>query len=147
MGSETCSFCIMLASRGFVYHSESTASHAHANCDCRITPSWDKSPTAQGYDPDAYYDEWVKSGFMPSSGNGGSGESAERAAKDLGKGGKFHESGISGMNEYLRSSKSLDELYERADEVFNEIKQHWNGSNQMISSASRVAKEMRSKLS
>ena len=31
-GEETCDFCIMLASRGFVYHSEETASHAHANC-------------------------------------------------------------------------------------------------------------------
>ena len=57
-GVETCSFCIMLASRGFVYHSEETASHAHAHCDCRVIPSWDKSPTAQGYDPDLYYDMW-----------------------------------------------------------------------------------------
>jgi hypothetical protein len=57
-GVETCQFCIMLASRGFVYHSEETASHAHANCDCRVIPSWDKSPTAQGYDPDLYYDMW-----------------------------------------------------------------------------------------
>lgn len=57
-GAETCQFCIMLASRGFVYHSEETASHAHANCDCRVTPSWDKSPMVQGYDPDKYYDMW-----------------------------------------------------------------------------------------
>ena len=57
-GIETCKFCIMLASRGFVYHTEETASHAHANCDCRIVPSWDKSPTVQGYDPELYYDMW-----------------------------------------------------------------------------------------
>lgn len=57
-GIETCEFCIMLASRGFVYHSEETASHAHAHCDCRIVPSWDKSPKAQGYDPDDYYKQW-----------------------------------------------------------------------------------------
>lgn len=57
-GAETCQFCIMLASRGFVYHTEETASHAHAHCDCRVIPSWDKSPTAQGYDPDLYYDMW-----------------------------------------------------------------------------------------
>lgn len=58
-GAETCQFCIMLASRGFVYHSEETASHAHANCDCRIVPSWDKNnPAVQGYDPDLYYDMW-----------------------------------------------------------------------------------------
>ena len=58
-GAETCSFCIMLASRGFVYHSEETASHAHAHCDCRVVPSWDRSnPLVQGYDPDEYYDRW-----------------------------------------------------------------------------------------
>ena len=57
-GAETCKFCIMLASRGFVYHSEETASHAHSSCDCRVVPSWDKSPAAQGYDPDKYYDMW-----------------------------------------------------------------------------------------
>ena len=57
-GAETCQFCIMLASRGFVYHSEETASHAHAHCDCRVVPSWDKTPTAQGYDPELCYDMW-----------------------------------------------------------------------------------------
>jgi hypothetical protein len=33
-GAETCDFCLMLASRGFVYHTESTASmgHVHAGC-------------------------------------------------------------------------------------------------------------------
>ena len=56
-GVETCDFCIMLASRGFVYHSEETASHAHAHCDCRVVPSWDKAG-AEGYDPDKYYDMW-----------------------------------------------------------------------------------------
>ena len=33
-GAETCDFCLMLASRGFVYHSESSAAvdHTHVNC-------------------------------------------------------------------------------------------------------------------
>ena len=58
-GAETCMWCIMLASRGFTYQSAETASHAHANCDCRIVPSWDKnSPAVEGYDPQAYYDMW-----------------------------------------------------------------------------------------
>lgn len=58
-GAETCMWCIMLASRGFVYHSEETASHSHAHCDCRIVPSWDKdNPAVQGYDPELYYDMW-----------------------------------------------------------------------------------------
>lgn len=58
-GAETCMWCIMLASRGFVYHSEETASHAHAHCDCRVVVSWDKdNPAVQGYDPKLYYDMW-----------------------------------------------------------------------------------------
>lgn len=57
--SGTCEFCTMLASRGFAYHTEETASHAHDRCDCVIVPSWDKgNPAVQGYDPDALYREW-----------------------------------------------------------------------------------------
>lgn len=132
-----------LSTKGGWYVSSGIITH---NCDCRVVPSWDKSPTAQGYNPDAYYDEWVDSGFKPSSGSG-SGENANRAAKDLGRGGKFAKSGINGMNEYLRSAKSLDELYERAEEVLNDINERWNEDSSMFASASRTAKEMRSKLS
>lgn len=56
-GTETCKFCIMLASRGFVYHSEKTAGgdgHYHSNCDCRIIPGFGKNPSVEGYDPDEY---------------------------------------------------------------------------------------------
>lgn len=56
-GVETCDFCTMLASRGFVYHTEVVASHAHANCDCRIIPSW-KSFEVDGYDTKELYDRW-----------------------------------------------------------------------------------------
>lgn len=56
-GLETCQWCIMLASRGFAYLSDEAASHTHANCDCRVVPSWDrKDPSVQGYDPKRYYD-------------------------------------------------------------------------------------------
>ena len=38
-GIETCDFCLMLASRGFVYLTEDTASaHVHRNCDCIVVP-------------------------------------------------------------------------------------------------------------
>lgn len=57
-GGETCPFCLMLASRGFVYRSdESAGSHYHANCDCRIVPGWD-GMKVEGYDPDELYDRW-----------------------------------------------------------------------------------------
>lgn len=60
-GAETCDFCIMLASRGFVYHSETSAGmldHWHANCDCRIVPGFGKEPSVDGYDPDHYYEQY-----------------------------------------------------------------------------------------
>lgn len=55
-GPETCRFCVMLASRGFVYHSEQTAGaldHYHPNCDCRIIPGY-PGMVVDGYDPDEY---------------------------------------------------------------------------------------------
>lgn len=57
-GAETCPWCLMLASRGFDYNSEAAASHNHEGCDCKVVPSWDKSPTVQGYDESEYYDRW-----------------------------------------------------------------------------------------
>lgn len=60
-GAETCRFCIMLASRGFVYRTKESAgegNHYHANCDCRIVPGFDGETTVAGYDPDAYYEQY-----------------------------------------------------------------------------------------
>ena len=60
-GAETCPFCIMLASRGFVYHSAEKAGskgHYHPNCDCRIVPGF-KDMEVEGYDTKAYYRQYV----------------------------------------------------------------------------------------
>lgn len=58
-GAETCDFCLMLASRGFVYQSEGTAGagHTHYACDCRCVPGWD-GMEVEGYDPRQIYDRW-----------------------------------------------------------------------------------------
>ena len=58
-GAETCDFCLMLASRGFVYNSQSTASmgHVHSGCDCRIIAGWD-GMEVDDYDPRSIYDRW-----------------------------------------------------------------------------------------
>lgn len=74
-GTETCIFCIMLASRGFVYLSKNTAGadradHFHPNCDCRIVPGF-QGMEVEGYDPSALYDEWIKSGFNPNQSGSG----------------------------------------------------------------------------
>lgn len=65
-GRETCGFCFMLSSRGFVYRSEQTAGSTHAyhkNCDCVIVPGFkddddNLGPQIEGYDPDGMYERW-----------------------------------------------------------------------------------------
>lgn len=69
-GAETCPFCLMLASRGFVYLNAKAAGadekhgyvpgkdgHYHANCDCRIVPGFD-GMDYEGYEPDLLYAEF-----------------------------------------------------------------------------------------
>lgn len=58
-GAETCSFCLMLASRGFAYRSREAASHAHPGCDCRVVAGFD-GMEVEGYDPDALYRQWKR---------------------------------------------------------------------------------------
>lgn len=61
-GFETCTFCLMLASRGAVYHSRKAAGefrHFHRNCDCKVVPSFEDDPEAelvQGVKPRELYD-------------------------------------------------------------------------------------------
>lgn len=62
-GRETCAFCFMLSSRGFVYHSELTAKgrglHGmHNHCDCIIIPGVEGTTAIDGYDPDLMYERW-----------------------------------------------------------------------------------------
>ncbi|MCL2737134.1 MAG: EndoU domain-containing protein [Propionibacteriaceae bacterium] len=65
----TCSFCIMLAGRGFVYANDKAAGgldQYHGHCDCQIVPSWIpgqpmESPIT-GYDPQGHQDMWDASG-------------------------------------------------------------------------------------
>lgn len=72
-GPTTCPWCLMLASRGFVYHSAETAGNGnrfHRNCDCRIVPGYGSNPSVEGYDPSDLYDQWRETGFTPKSGGG-----------------------------------------------------------------------------
>lgn len=56
-GRETCGFCMMLASRGFVYRSAEKASAFHRYCDCVLVPGYPGLEIA-GYDPDALYQRY-----------------------------------------------------------------------------------------
>lgn len=64
-GPQTCTYCLMLASRGAVYLSKESASNLnkyHGKCDCVATPVWNNDltdlKTNEGYDPEVYYDRW-----------------------------------------------------------------------------------------
>lgn len=65
-GTETCTFCLMLASRGAVYHSRKTAGefkHFHRNCDCKVVPSFEGDPDAelvQGVKPRELYERYKR---------------------------------------------------------------------------------------
>ena len=83
-GETTCDFCIMLASRGPVYHTAESAgalTKFHSHCDCRIVPFWNTyvvrgkdghfigrrgTTSYQGYDPDALYDQYLNQMLNPS---------------------------------------------------------------------------------
>lgn len=57
-GKKTCAFCVMLASRGFAYHTKDTAGYKekfHSDCDCRVVPHWGKG-SIRGYDSSPYLD-------------------------------------------------------------------------------------------
>lgn len=61
-GAKTCTFCLMLASRGFAYHSKQAAGGLmkfHDDCDCQIVAEWGKgSHRIEGYDPDDLYRQY-----------------------------------------------------------------------------------------
>lgn len=63
-GPETCAFCIMLASRGFVYLSEESAGgldpdHYHDNCDCQVVAGFSDDSAVDGFDHTELYDMYL----------------------------------------------------------------------------------------
>ena len=69
-GLETCAFCFMLASRGFVYWSEEDAGGSghsfHSHCDCVIVPGFNKDSGVnedeqiEGYQPSKMRERYQK---------------------------------------------------------------------------------------
>ena len=58
-GAETCTYCMMLASRGFAYHTEESAGHAdHRGCNCLIVAGLHGSTTVEGVDVREQYRTW-----------------------------------------------------------------------------------------
>lgn len=110
-GAETCNFCIMLASRGFVYSSAASAGaldHFHPNCDCRVVPGFGDTHIP-GYDPDALYRKWKDSGFNP----GPSKSRNKSSYKHAGSNGEPSFKNFNDVKQYLYDSSSHDDLNER----------------------------------
>lgn len=65
-GLETCTFCLMLASRGAVYHTRKSAGewkHFHRGCDCKVVPSFEDDPYAEvveGVKPRELQERWER---------------------------------------------------------------------------------------
>lgn len=62
-GAKTCTWCTIMASRGFVYYSRETAGaidHWHDDCDCQVVPQWDSERAhIDGYDPDEMHAQYL----------------------------------------------------------------------------------------
>lgn len=136
-GSTTCDYCLMLASRGFVYRSKLNALNAnHRKCDCRIIEGFD-GMKVEGYDPDLYYDMWQHPEKYENQADKPMSESAEyyitaadslqkkaekledRALKRMERDYEFTKEALSGSN---TSYSKIEAFYQGADEQFFKAK-------------------------
>lgn len=67
---DTCPFCLMLASRGWVRASKKAiknghADHIHNNCDCTYCVRYDGETTVEGYEPEKLYEQYLSAGDTP----------------------------------------------------------------------------------
>lgn len=69
--ADGCPFCRMLAGRGYVFWSKKSAgedNHYHAQCRCRVVPSFGPGSEVEGYDPDVYLQEYLDKRYHASGG-------------------------------------------------------------------------------
>ncbi len=123
-GAETCDFCVMLASRGFVYASSKSAGaldHYHPGCDCRVVPGF-PGATVEGYDPDAYFERYVENQKARA-------ERADRPVNEAGRkvesaGRKVLTHGFKSVGEvqsYVKGAATVEELQERLATAFDAL--------------------------
>lgn len=139
-GTETCRFCIMLASRGAVYKSSDSAGatgHFHANCDCRIVPIWDavqlgvsratSGTIIEGYDPDELYSRYCEFASDPEFRKRISQSSAYRGITHAHrwavsiKNGDVTMHSLADIARYLNSAEDYDELFRRIELIKREF--------------------------
>lgn len=98
-GRETCGFCLMLASQGFVYSSARAAGQRgglynsfHSHCDCAVMPG-DDLTEIDGYDPDwllevyqdarAAVEHDARAAYDAAGGEDGTGKKYDKFLRDL----------------------------------------------------------------
>jgi len=173
-GEETCDFCIMLASRGPVYHTEESAGaydHYHAHCDCRIVPFWgtfEVGPSrrgsamgVEGYDPDALYEQYVDRMLDPKfrdrmaravdRAHGGNGNATGRETShpmlwaNALREGKVTLGSVGEVTRYIEDSKSYEDLFERISLIDKELP-YYGLSSKYIEDFRRALYETRKRL-
>lgn len=129
-GAETCEFCIMLASRGPVYHTEETAGaydHYHAHCDCMVVPFFNtfelgpsrrgSAMSVEGYDPDEYYEQYLGGKFAHGGQRSGGSTSHPMSWARAADNGEVTFTSVGEIKTYFRESTSYEDLMERIDRV------------------------------
>lgn len=169
-GFETCDFCIMLASRGPVYHTERSAGafdHWHANCRCRVVPMWDSvevltgnggivrrgGTKVQGYDPDALYDHYIDSVTDPkfraaiARTGGGSGRETSHPMRwaEAKSEGLVTLGSVGEVTDYIREAKDYEDLFKRIELVSKEW-EHYALSEKMRKQIEGVMRRTRSRI-
>lgn len=130
VGIETCAFCIMLASRGFVYHSKKSAGeneHMHPNCDCKIVPGFD-GDVIEGYDRQVYLNMYNAAASQYEKGERWAGSYWRHAER-----GK----NVNEILKYMRRKM----LYPVHKDHINEVKRQWWEKNKDYQNAKRRDKK------
>ena len=115
-GTETCPFCVMLASRGFVYLSERAARHAHPGCDCRVVPGFAGETEVEGYDLDGLYRQYIKDLGEGRLNLGGVGRYSGREPIR----GIAHFEGYKDFSDFVKSAEDIEDLQLRCAVVEEE---------------------------
>ena len=135
-GDRTCDFCLMLASRGPVYHTAESAGafeKFHLHCDCKIMPFWGSERVVterggvvrrggtsyEGYDPDAYFNQYLN--IATERFRARMERAADKAHAERGTGWrqKLSNKDMTTIRDYISGATSYEDLIKRVDKVDN----------------------------
>ncbi len=136
-----CSWCVMIGSRGFMYHSErSVGAQRHNNCKCTPVVDFDtKNPKLEGYDPGKLYEQYRES---EASGETSFGQRRPTSGRSYGPrkkravGAPASHAQASKLIEYLEGATSPEDYQKRALKV----DEQWNKSKHMGNAFDRIRK-------